>query len=160
MSTLTHGRLLQALHYEPGTGIFTWLQCNLKSNRSVGQRAGTLSGKYRRIGLDKRYYREHRLAWFYVHGKWPHQQIDHIDGDRLNNRICNLRDVSLQVNLQNRRVTKNKHGVFGVYRCGNRFGAQISINNRPTNLGYFSSPALAHAAYVDAKRKFHPGNTL
>lgn len=105
----------------------------------------------------------HRLAWLYVYGEWPNGDIDHIDGDRLNNRIANLRDVSRRVNLENQRRPKacNKSGFLGVKTFRDqRFQARIQVRGVQLHLGTFDTPHEAHAAYVAAKRNLHQGCTL
>lgn len=99
---ITHDELLSRYHYDPDTGIFT--------NRRTGKRAGGVTFStsrrdkpYRFVNLkiDKKNYKAHRLAWFYIHGAWPTHVIDHIDQDSLNNRLSNLRDVTLSENTKN-----------------------------------------------------------
>lgn len=158
---ITQSLLKEILHYEPDTGVFTW-RVRLSKNTHIGDIAGTPFQKYRRIGIGGRLYRAHRLAWLYVHGVWPSKEIDHIDGDWLNNRLTNLRDVSSQINAQNRKRARadNKTGFLGVSQVNGRFLAQIRTGHVSRNLGFFDSPELAHAAYVQAKRKYHAGCTL
>ncbi len=94
-SDVTEDRLRDVLHYSEATGVFTWKKY-LGGSVSVGDKAGfirNLRGKYyRQIRIDKVNYFHHRLAWLYTHGEFPKHQIDHIDGNSLNNRIENLRD--------------------------------------------------------------------
>lgn len=106
----------------------------------------------------------HRLIWLMVHGVWPTGQINHIDGNKLNNLLSNLRDVSQATNMQNQRRahSDNASGLLGVYwhkrQC--RFYSQIRVNKVLKHLGYFPNADLAHEAYLRAKRELHPGNTL
>jgi hypothetical protein len=88
----------QILRYEPDTGNFYWLQP--RSNAiAIGSIAGTRAGHgYWQISINDRLYRAHRLAWFYVHGVWPTNVLDHVNGDKLDNSILNLRDVSHSAN--------------------------------------------------------------
>lgn len=96
---LTAEAIRALLRYEPETGHFYWL-LNRGSKIKAGQRAGAVSSEgYCQISIYDRLYRAHRLVWLYVHGEWPSQTIDHIDGNRLNNRLDNLRDVSLKENM-------------------------------------------------------------
>ena len=106
----------------------------------------------------------HRLAFVIANGRWPVGVVDHINGNRTDNRGENLRDVSLDVNKQNKRVAlpNNKLGVLGVSvqkRTG-KFRAQIHFGGRNHSLGDFADPETAHAAYVAAKRRHHEGCTL
>ena len=104
----------------------------------------------------------HRLAWLYVYGEWPHQQIDHIDGNKLNNRIENLRDVSPYANNENLHNPKkhNSTGVLGVRKRGNKYHSRIVVNGIEKHLGTFPTAAIAHQAYIDAKRKYHKHGNL
>ncbi len=105
----------------------------------------------------------HRLAWALHYGEWPACVIDHIDGNRQNNRLSNLRDVPHSVNLQNIKGPKSnsRSGLLGAhaYRCG-RFQSSISVRGAKVRLGIFDTALEAHNAYLEAKRKYHPGNTL
>ena len=104
----------------------------------------------------------HRIAWLYVYGCWPNNHIDHINGNPDDNSIENLRDVSRKVNLQNmRKATKSsKTGILGVSESAGRFRASIRIDGKAKYLGSFDDAKTAHAAYIDAKRKYHEGCTL
>lgn len=158
-SDITAARLREVLDYNPETGIFTW-RIILKRRNPIGSIAGSLPASgYRLIGIDGTNYRAHRLAWLYVHGEWPKQFIDHIDGDRLNNAIANLRDVSNKTNTEN--ITKprstNGTGFLGVVRYKDKFSAFIKTGNKNHYLGAFNTPEEAHATYLAAKRYVHKG---
>lgn len=147
---LTGDILRDLLQYDPQLGTFAW-----RSSRS-GQKArvGCIKDGYLVIRVLGRAYRAHRLAWLYVHGHWPAHQIDHIDGDRLNNRLDNLRDVTRAENSQNRETV-------GVYRRGNTWRALIAgggvAHKQSVHLGSFKSKQEARAAYLQAKSMMHPG---
>lgn len=158
MSELTAERLRELLHYNPETGVFTWRVSN--SNRApAGSVAGTAHGAgYRELSLDGGRYLEHRLAWFYVHGVWPTAGIDHRDGDRVNNRLLNLREATKAENQQNRAAqANNKSGFVGVswYKRGHAWVAQIGVGGRQRRIGLFDTPEAAHAAYLAAKKQLH-----
>ena len=150
------------LSYTPKTGIFTW-----RLSRP-GCQTGSIPGRlhsegYWEIGLLGRLYKAHRWAWLYVNDVWPEGVIDHRDGDRRNNRIANLRDVSRSVNMQNQRrgQSSNRSGLLGVTTtCTGRYGARITSNKVCTSLGTHDTAEAAHAAYLAAKRLIHEGNTL
>lgn len=160
---LTATRLRTLVHYDPNTGIFIWLK---KTNRRIknGAEAGWMADGYRHIAIDGHNQKAHRLAWLYVHGVWPSQDVDHIDGNRSNNAIANLRDVSRAVNIQNQRIAKprNQSGYLGVAPTGTpgRWSAQVHVAGKKHHLGCYGSPEEAHAAYVAGKRRLHEGNTL
>lgn len=153
-SQITHAELLSLLDYQPESGVFTWK----KSGAVAG--SPTADG-YVKIKVRQRMYRAHRLAWFYVHGAWPSQLIDHINGDRADNRIANLRDVSNSVNRQNAKTANadSKTGVLGVtYRPSKaKYQAQIAVNGKNRYLGMFDTEQEAHQAYLTAKREVHIG---
>jgi hypothetical protein len=154
---LTADRVRQALKYDAGTGVFTW-----RIGRQ-GAAAGSVAGcvdiyGYRIIGMDRRGYRAHRLAWLYAYGHWPTAEIDHIDGDRLNNRIANLREATRSENQRNVGVTRsNTSGFKGVYWYprDRKWQAKIMLGGKSKHLGLFDSPDLAHAAYCEAAGRIH-----
>lgn len=169
MSTkISHEELISLLCYDRETGVF--------SHRNAGGRwgeipAGTTVGGlddmgYVRITIGRgRRYRAHRLAWFYVTGEWPIGDIDHIDGNRSNNCFANLRAVSRQVNLQNRKKRNplnTKSGLIGAVwsEAAKRWTSRIRAGGKLVYLGLFDTPEEAHNAYVAAKRRLHEGNTL
>lgn len=160
---LTAQRLRELLHYDPDTGVFTRAVSQKGRNGRAGCVAGgkTDSG-YIRIGIHNRLHMAHRLAWLYVFGAWPAGVVDHIDGDKTNNRIENLRDVSTSVNMQNQRTAqaKNASGFLGVTRHGNRFEASIKLNGVNHYIGSYATPETAHEAYVSVKREIHDGCTI
>jgi hypothetical protein len=161
MKMITHKQLLESVHYDPETGIFIWLT---KSTRAkAGDVAGCLYNGYRFIKIMQKKYAAHRLAWFYVYGSWPDQDIDHINGDRSDNAIKNLRDVPRMINAQNThraRIDNLSSGLLGVTMVRRKWMAQIFVDGKNLRLGLFSRPEEAHQAYLSAKRQFHEGCTL
>lgn len=160
---LTADRVRELLHYAPETGEFTWRV----SRRCVpaGTQAGSVhKGKgYRNIRVDLRLHSAHRLAWLYVHGCWPRFEIDHLDGDRLNNAITNLRDVPHRMNAENKRraAAHNRCGKLGVrQRSVTRWESSITADGVSHYIGSFGDPDTAHSAYLSAKRSLHPGSTV
>lgn len=158
---ITAEKLREVLHYDPETGIFTWLVST--SNRvKVGQRAGTLvktarGGPRRNIKVLGRLYKEHHLAWLYVHGVWP-EMLDHKDGNGTHNWIENLRPCTLGQNNANRKLDRRSNsGYKGVvlHKVSGRWRAYIRSNGNMTSLGYFDTPELAHAAYCKAADMLH-----
>jgi hypothetical protein len=150
---LDRKRLLELLHYEPETGVFTRLVRTAQCMR-VGDVAGrTDTWGYRQIGVDGRKHLAHRLAWLYVTGEWPAEQIDHVNGDRSDNRIVNLRLATGSQNQANMRKrgdnTSGYKGVAWNAKC-RKWQAYIGVNGRRHHLGLFNDPAEAHAAYISA----------
>ena len=135
------------------------------SNRvKIGDIAGSTSNStgYRRIIVNRKQYRAHRLIWFMVHGKFPVNMIDHINGNKLDNRISNLREATHQENMQNKTKARsdNKSGFLGVHLHRKKFLARIHVNNRRKILGSFDTPEEAHEAYLAAKRELHDFYTI
>jgi hypothetical protein len=164
---LTAERLRQFLAYDSETGVFTRLLLGRGRHKPVtappGVVAGCLGvGGYIYIKVGRTGYKAHRLAWLYVHGSWPKHSIDHINGDRADNRIANLRDVNNMTNAENRRGVNamNLLGYAGVSRHGARFRARLTVNKKTLRLGDFDTPEEAHAVYLAAKRELHPGCTI
>jgi hypothetical protein len=158
---LSHARLLEVVSYDAETGLF--VSRIGRRRRRAGQVLGCDTGKgYLSLMIDGGVYKAHRLAWFYMFGEWPNGHIDHINGNRCDNRIGNLRDVSPAVNAQNLRgaMPRNKVGLLGVHREDGRYRACIRVGGKSKHLGWFDAPEPAHAAYVNAKRKYHEGCTL
>ena len=128
--TITADRLRAALDYDPDTGVFRWLPRDPPpvaswNSRYAGKVAGRLNAPklgrpaYRKIRLHDREYKAHRLAWVYMTGRWPREDIDHVDGDPLNNRFGNLREASRGQNLRNARCHSDAAvGLKGVSRTG------------------------------------------
>ena len=104
----------------------------------------------------------YRVAWLLHYGQWPSREIDHINGDTADDRLCNLRDVSREVNQENfrRATSRNVTGVLGVTRHKKRFQAMIKLKGKAIYLGSFKTPDAAHDAYLAAKRELHIGCTI
>lgn len=155
--SLTADRLREVLSYDPDTGNFRW-RVNTRT-RAAGATAGHLAvDGYIHVSIDTRLYKAHRLAWLYVHGVWPVDQLDHINGARAENQIANLREATCAENLQNRpRQRNNTSGWVGVsWRPKERkWQASITVNKVFRYLGCFDSASEAGAAYLEAKAQLH-----
>lgn len=160
---LTAEYLREHFSYDCSTGLFTRLK---DSNNQC--KAGDTAGFQRHDGyftiwMLGRSYLNHRLAWLYVHGAWPKGQIDHMDGNPSNNRIANLRDVTMAENNQNRLRPhrNNESGFLGVsLRSDGLYYPRVMNRGKLTVLEACETGEEAHAAYVEAKRQMHPGNLL
>jgi hypothetical protein len=156
MITLT--RLREVLHYDPATGVFTWLK-TLSKRRSAGLSAGSLrSDGYIVIKIDDVRTRAHRFAWLYMTGAFPKEQIDHINGVRNDNRWCNLRAATRAQNLANARLAvTNTSGMKGAswHRAAQKWHAQIRVDGRRIHIGLFDTAQDAHAAYMAKARELH-----
>ena len=157
--------LRKSLGYDSETGELRW-KSTLGSRALVGNLAGCVNKTHdcQYIQFQGKRYLAHRLAWLLTHGKWPDGVIDHLDGNPLNNRISNLRDVSNSVNGQNQRRTRSNttSGFLGVTfnKRDSKFKAQIMLDGKSKYLGLFPTAELAHAAYLAAKRQLHEGCTI
>ena len=152
--------------YNPDTGMLSMAKKVKYSKRYVGDILDTITkvnnNEYYTVRLFQQTYKAHRVIWAIHYGYMP-DTIDHIDGNGLNNRIDNLRDVSNQVNRQNMRKARvnNLSGFLGVStHAPGVFRASVHVSGKRVSVGLFDTPEEAHAAYVAAKRKLHEGCTL
>ncbi len=155
--------LKSIIQYDRKTGVLrrifdygTCRPCNVVLN-SVSKDG------YIKVGVFGKTYSAHRIAWFYVRGRWPVGDIDHIDGNKTNNAFSNLREVSHSVNIQNQ--TKAHKGsaskLLGVSAAPfGKWVARISAGGKNKYLGHYKSPESAHEVYLEAKRKLHEGCTI
>ncbi len=148
--------LRQLLRYEPDTGHLYWLD-NAR-NGYAGKEAGTISSHgYRKVFVNYRQYSAHRIAWAIHYGEWPVGHIDHINHDRSDNRISNLRVVTNAENRKNlTRRADNKTGVCGVFweARTKRWRAQINHDGKRFRLGTFTDKSAAEEARREAERRF------
>jgi hypothetical protein len=154
---LTIERLREVLAYDPATGHFIWRRDNTRVK--AGAIAGGIdSWGYRQIKIDGRMYLAHRLAWFFARGEWPEFIIDHRNGEKLDNRIDNLRPATDAESARNAPLkSSNRTGLKGV--CWNKeqeaFKASICVNKKHLHLGYFETAEAAHQAYCAAAANLH-----
>ena len=138
---LTQQRLKEVVKYDRRKGLFYWKVSTGKVSR--GAVAGhTDTAGYTKISIDGVKYFAHRLAWFYVHGVWPLQNIDHKDLCRSNNRLTNLRDIGQSLNGLNGPIRRNNSsGYTGVSYDARRrsWVAYIHQNYRKTHVGAFTN---------------------
>lgn len=158
-SSLTHSEVITVLAYFKSSGEFYWRNHPHVHAALRGKRAGRarLDG-YRDISVQRVRILEHRLAFFYVNGRWPAEQIDHINGLRSDNRWRNLREATKSQNMQNTagHRTRKSSSRVGVEFCANFVGkpwhAHIRVNLKRVTVGYFSSEAEAIAARISAEK--------
>lgn len=144
------------LKYNPDTGKFIWIdRPKFANNVKIGMEAGSLNFKgYRVQGIKGNKYYQHRLAWLYVYGNFPGNEIDHINGIRDDNRICNLREVTSSQNNWNRSVSKyNKFGYKGVSWHKGKFRARIILLKQELHLGTFNTAEEAARAYDERAKE-------
>jgi hypothetical protein len=160
---LTLERCRELLSYEPETGLLRW-RVSYGNKRIKGNVAGRkVPPGYISLSLDGLSYFAHRLGWLLTHGKWPPAELDHINGDKSDNRLDNLREADRVLNMQNlkRPHRGQQSGLLGVYAINTGgFISVITVNKQRVYLGYYQDAQVAHEAYLKAKRELHPGNTL
>ena len=146
---LTQEYLKSILEFDSEKGTFTWKVAKSRSVK-VGTLAGTKNSLgYHSIRIDKVDYLAHRLAWFYTYNIWP-SIIDHIDRNRSNNKLSNLRDVSQSENIHNSSLSiSNKTGYKGVSFKLDKgvYTTQCTVQGKAHYLGCFKTAEEASAAY-------------
>jgi len=152
---ITQEELKSLLTYNPETGIFHWLK------KGTGRRPNLVAGTIRKdeyvhIAISRSQYYAHRLAWLYVYGKLPINEIDHINQNRSDNKISNLRDIAQAKNKKNKALyKKNSTGMSGVYL--EKFGtyaASITVDKKQLWLGRFKNIEDAFSARKEAEIKY------
>lgn len=128
--------------------------CAIWNSRYAGTEAAALTRHgYLRMSILGKTVLAHRVVWAIEHGEWPNGHIDHINGIRTDNRVENLRVVSVQENNKNTsRARKNSTGACGVYRFRGKFRAQIGSRGKQIHLGCFNTLEDAVAARRKAER--------
>lgn len=156
--------LRRVLNYNPTTGFFTWIEPT--SNRiRVGDIAGSVNKDgYVRISVFGEKVMAHRLAVFYMTGRWPDRFVDHENMVTGDNRYSNLRQATRSQNQQNRvgAQSNSGSGLLGAHwhKGTGKWRGRITSNGEEKHLGLFDTPMEAHMAYVEAKRAEHPFGTL
>jgi hypothetical protein len=153
----------KSVSYDPDTGKFTWLYregCTARwNNRFAGKDAGqSAKGKYLAMKFNYRIYYLHRVAWMLMTGEWPENEVDHINGDKSDNRFCNLRSATRAQNARNKAVTSaSKTGVTGVcFRpLKGKWDANITVMNKQVHLGRFATMEAAIEARKDAELHYY-----
>lgn len=139
----------QVIAYDLNTGEFTRIKA-VKGHK-VGSKVGTIGNHgYLVIYYNGKQCLAHHLAWYITYGIWP-KMLDHIDGNKLNNALSNLRETNKQLNGLNRPHDKLK----GAYKVKNGWFSSITIHKKPIYLGYFATKELAHEAYVIAATNYN-----
>lgn len=151
--------IFDLLSYDPLSGTVTW-----KVNRAGGVKAGDVAGwnngnrGYRRISIRENRAYAHHVAWLFITGEWPEDEIDHENGNPADNRAENLRPASRTENNRNTRARKhNRVGLKGVRETPQPgvWSARIRLYGREIYLGRYRSPHEAHQAYCAAALKLH-----
>ncbi len=151
--------LLERFAYDPESGVFTWKITPPHTRVKPGDIAGTTDASgYRRLNVGHEPVLAHRVAWLFVHGRWPEKYIDHANGNRADNRIANLRECDARLNQANKGLMcSNTSGVKGVYwdRDRKRWRAAIRAFGKKVSLGSFTSKEAAAAVYRQKAIELH-----
>jgi hypothetical protein len=152
MIDLTAEEAKRLFDYDAETGVLMW-----KAGRQRGKVAGWPCKRYLRVEIgrnkERRGFYVHRIAFLIVHGRWP-EEIDHIDGDGVNNRLSNLREANRSQNNQNTRSRNGFKGV-GYSNQAGKWRARIQVEKRRIFLGWFDTEIEAHEAYKNAAPVYH-----
>lgn len=154
--------------YNPETGIFLWkhrfeiCKCVINWNKKhAGREAGrTTRSGYREVNINNNFYMVHRLIWLHATGEWPKNEIDHINVNKLDNRLINLREATRTQNTYNRIIKKGNNTGFRGVRFRDdvkkkQFAVCIGFKGRTINLGYYKTAEEAHEVYKKAVKKYH-----
>lgn len=157
---ITLEELNQKFEYDPKTGDLSW-KGRKYSRGYVGVRPGKVAGwmstdGYRKITINYRQYFIHRVVWMMTYGEMPGGLLDHIDGDKTNNRIENLREADFSQNCANRKTqSNNSTGLKGVTLNHGRWVARISFRGKRRTIGSFGTKQEAHEAYLERAKELH-----
>lgn len=160
--SLTQERLKELLKYDSTTGSIIWVAKPCKHNSvKIGQTAGYVNNNgYRMIKIKGNLYCAHRLAWLYVHGEFPRLSIDHINGNKADNKLSNLREASYEENVHN---SAKRSGCTSQYKGVHwdkhmqKWRARIVIDKKPRCLGFYDTEEEAHLVWVVAAKEHHKG---
>ena len=144
-----YDELARILEYNPETGKIFW-----KEDRGTKIKKGTEAGSinvqgYRQVRIDGKVYLVHRLAWYLYYGVWPKNDIDHINQDKVNNPISNLREATRSRNMANVEPKEGKFKGVTALKSG-KYRAEITYENKWHNLGHFHTPEEAASEYDGA----------
>lgn len=155
---LAQERLKELMHYNPDTGVFTWLK-----SRGGAVKAGDIAGVlhhdgYILIKINGKIYLAHRLAWLYKTGCCPADMVDHINQNKADNRWCNLREATRSQNAQNTGLqVNNTSGVRGVDWCKQegKWRVRCTLDGKRYNLGLYDDLKTAAAVASNARKKLY-----
>jgi hypothetical protein len=147
------------LEYNPDTGLLSWKVTKGPRALKGGVAGSKHSSGYVQIGINKVQFLVHRVTWLLFYKEWPSTLLDHIDGDKTNNRIANLRPCNTSQNKQNIGLNKNNSsGYKGVHfdNTHGKYKAQIqTLEGNRKHLGLFSTPEEASEVYNRAAKELH-----
>lgn len=161
--SITAERLRSLVRYEPDTGNFYWIVA--RGPKHPGDIAGSVTTQgYNQLAIDRCSLRSNRMAFLYMNGVMPSGIIDHINGDRRDDRWANLRDITASMNSHNMRKAsrKSKSGVLGVFflERKQKWTARLRKMGKDYHIGFFDTIDDAENAYIEKKRLVHEGCTI
>ena len=160
---ITQDKVQSLFNYDPDIGIFI-RKVKTTAKTKIGDVVGyDNKNGYKKISIDNKLYFSHRLAWLYVYGVWPEKGLDHINRNRSDNRLCNLRLANQSENTQNTAIRKNNtSGYKGVTFCKNtnKWISQIMINYKHIYIGKYETPEIAYEQYINMAKKLHTHNSV
>lgn len=161
--SLTTERAREVLSYDPETGAMKWKAATGKKTK-IGKNAGYRAVQPKTgyvhygVGIDGKKYRKTTVIWLIVHGRRPVADIDHINGDATDDRLCNLREATRTQNMANKRMHKNnKSGVKGVFwdKQRNKWRSVVIKDRKKHHVGFFDDKHVAGAAYLAKAREIY-----
>lgn len=153
---ITQKELKNLMTLDQETGEFTWLK-RMGGTATTGSAVGSYDAKgYKTTSIYGKHYKIHRLIWLYIFGIWPAGVLDHIDGNKSNNCLSNLRDTNQMINGTNRtKLNKNNtSGYMGVYRDKKKWNAEIIYLGEKFRLGSYNTPEEANEALIAFREEF------
>lgn len=153
---ITQERLKELLVYSPIEGLFFW-----RVDRGRLAKRGWVAGSptshgYIGVKIDNKLYKAHRLAFLYMVGRFPVNEVDHINGTKSDNSWANLREATKSQNLLNVGASKNnKTGVKNVYPAKNGYRVIVNVNGKQKYIGKYDDLELAELVAIEAADKYH-----
>ena len=158
-SLITQVQLKEMLDYNKDTGKFIWRTPRGNNKIKAGDIAGSITSKgYGVIKYNGKIYLVHRLVWLYVYGQFPTSPLDHINCDKADNRLCNLREASYKQNSHNINKRKSCSSKYkGIHWDKNRqmWRARIVIDGKPRCLGFYTTEGDAHCVWCNFAEEHH-----
>ncbi len=166
-TSVTDDWIREFMAYDPETGALVWKAISHRRINAVGDHVGRVNTwGYLGVCRAGKTIPCHRIGWFLHYGAWPSMDLDHINGNKLDNSIENLREVDRSTNMENFHVARkdNKSGLLGVSidakKRQQRYKATIKVKGKSRTIGRFYTAEEAHLAYLEAKRLLHKGCTI
>lgn len=154
---ITQAQLKSILDYDQDTGLFTWKK-KLSNRTEIGNLAGYYKDfKYTQICIEGTLYYAHRLVWLYMYGYMP-KYVDHINKNKSDNRLCNLREATNQQNAFNsKKPSNNTSGIKGVMwnKYAKKWHVQLCFNKKKKHIGYYADFFEACCISIKTRNLMH-----